>query len=40
MKNIEVSMEEQGGWDNIKEVAKYEGMLCICFGDGSPFSDE
>lgn len=38
--DIVVCMNKHGGWDNIEEVVKHEAMLCICFGGGSPFSDE
>ena len=36
---VVVCEDESGGWDNIQEV-KYNGLIRIIFGGGSPFSDE
>lgn len=37
---IVVVMDEIGGWDNINGI-EYDGnQIAICFGGGSPFSDE
>lgn len=32
--------DEFGGWDNIIEVERHQGITFIIFGGGSPFSDE
>jgi hypothetical protein len=35
-----VGKMEDGGWDNIDEIKVEDGMICIKFGGGSPFTDE
>ena len=37
--DVIVCSDEQGGWDNIKEVRRVDGTAAIIFGGGSPFSD-
>ena len=38
--DVIVVMDDAGGWDNIEDVGKVDGMNAIVFGGGSPFSDE
>ena len=35
-----VCADENGGWDNIKEIGKVGEIPAIIFGGGSPFNDE
>lgn len=38
--DLVVCMDEGGGWDNIQEVKQDGCLVAVCFGGGSPFSDE
>jgi hypothetical protein len=38
--DIVIVMDEIGGWDNVSGVEGSGGQIAICFGGGSPFSDE
>ena len=38
--DVVICVDEEGGWDNIKEVRQDGSVIAILFGGGSPFSKE
>jgi hypothetical protein len=37
---VVICKDDSGGWDNIEVVEQDGSAVAICFGGGSPFSDE